>query len=73
MANEVLIGWTQSDDAKRRFDALTLIDEFSIVAALPALRELAQEFEDSTETAAPYDWAKVNRIIGRLTGRSVPE
>lgn len=72
-ADDVLIEWTQSDDVKKRFDALALIDEFSIVAALPALRRLAEEFEDSAEPSSPYDLAKVNRIIGRLTGESLPE
>ena len=72
-ADDLLIEWAQSDDVKKRFDALALIDEFSIVAAIPALRTLAEEFEDSAEPSAPYDWAKVNRIIGRLTGESLPE
>lgn len=72
-ADDVLIEWAQTQNAKKRFDALALIDEFSIVAALPALRRLVEEFEDSAEPSAPYDWSKVNRIIGRLTGQSVTE
>ena len=71
IADQVLIEWAHSDDARKRFDALALIDEFSIVAALPSLRMLAHVFEDSSEASAPYDWAKVNRIIGRLT-RGMP-
>ncbi len=71
-ADQLLLEWAASSDAKKRFDALALIDEFSIVAALPVLRRLAQGFEDSTEPSSPSDWAKVNRIIGRLTGQSPP-
>lgn len=69
-ANQVLIDWVLSMDVKKRFDALALIDRFVVVDALPTLRRLAQKFEEATEPSSPYDWAKVNRIISRLTGQS---
>lgn len=56
-----------SDDSLKRFDALALVDEFNIVSALPALRELERRTENATGPSAPYDWAKVNRIIGKLS------
>ena len=49
-----------------RFDALYLVDRFTIVAAVPTLRLLAQWLEDQTSPGAPYEWAKVNRILGSL-------
>ena len=70
-ADGVLIEWAQSDDIKKQFDALALIDELSIVSALPVLRRVAEEIENSVEPSAPYDWAKVNRMIGRLSDQSV--
>jgi hypothetical protein len=70
-ADDVLVEWALSDNGRRRYDGLALIEDFSITSALPALRTLADRFEHSDEVSAPYDWAKVNRIIGRLVaGRS---
>ncbi len=66
IADDVLREWALSDNSKRRFDALALIDKFSITSALPALRTLAARFESADGPSAPYDWAKVNRLIGRL-------
>ncbi len=66
-ANEVLIAWALGDDLTKRFDALALIDRFEIGAAIPALRALADRFEQADGPSAPYDWAKVNRILASLT------
>jgi hypothetical protein len=49
-----------------RFDALFLVNHFEIVSAVPALRILAEWLEHQSTPGAPYEWAKVNRIIGRL-------
>lgn len=65
-AKQVVLRWIASSDESERFDGLYLVDEFAIADALPALRQLADVCERSNEPAAPYDWAKVNRIIGRL-------
>jgi cysteinyl-tRNA synthetase len=70
MAGQVFAEWALSDDEAKRFDALALIDDFRILAATPALRQLADRLEVSTEPGAPYEWQKVNRIIGELTHRS---
>lgn len=64
-ANAVLVEWL-SDDGKR-YDAMALIAEFSVVTALPALRELEARTEHSDQPSAPYDWAKVNRLIAKLS------
>ena len=66
-ADEVLAQWATGDDESKRFDALALIDHFKVVSAMPSLRDLAQRLEDSEAPSAPYDWAKVNRIIGSLS------
>lgn len=67
-ANQLLAEWVLSEDDKRRFDALALIDRFAIREAAPALRTLAERCENSNLPSSPYDWAKVNRILGRLVG-----
>jgi hypothetical protein len=55
-----------SGDETLRFDALALIREFRIVSALPALRQLADWLETEQWPGAPYEWAKVNQLIGVL-------
>jgi hypothetical protein len=55
-----------SEDETVRFDALALIREFRIAAALPALRALADWLETQHWPGAPHERAKVNRLIGVL-------
>lgn len=66
MANQVLIEWALSDSEKVRFDALVLINDFHIVSAIPALRELAIRLESTNTPGAPYELKKVERIIRNL-------
>lgn len=58
--------WAERGDALRRFTALAVIDRLSLRSAIPTLRHLANRFESAEGPSAPYDWAKVNRILGRL-------
>lgn len=72
-ADRVLADWALSDDAALRFDALDLIREFSIVTAVPALRELAQRLRRSTVPGATDEMALVNRVAADLgTARGAP-
>lgn len=70
VADEVLIEWALSGHPKKQFDGLALIDEFSITSAAPALHRLAERFREAEEPSSPYDLAKVNRILKRLTEAS---
>ena len=63
----VLNEWLLSDDETLRFDAMFVIAEHSVNESVPALRRLEVRLESSTTPGAPYEWAKVNRLIGRLT------
>jgi hypothetical protein len=56
-----------STDEKAQFDALALIREFRIKSTLPALRVLASRLESEESPGAPYEWAKVNSLIGSLS------
>ena len=56
--------WYLGENA--RFDALFLVERFAIVSAVPTLRQLAAWLEDQTTPGAPYEWARVNRILGSL-------
>lgn len=67
LASSVFSDWILGSDMRRQFAGLAMIDRFVIRAALPYLRQLEASLEDAAGPSAPYDWAKVNRIIGRLT------
>lgn len=69
VADQVIVEWAVSDDTRKRYDGLALINRFGIRSALPALRQLADRFEKADGPSSPYDWAKVNRLIGRLDSR----
>lgn len=64
--DELLAKWVLSDDEAERFDALAIIFDHDVASAIPALRQLASRLEESDEVGAPYEWAKVNRLLGRL-------
>ena len=70
MAKHVIVEWLRSAEPRKQFDALALVDQFVIVEALPTLRELQAEAEERTDHEAPYEWARLNRIVGRLTQAS---
>jgi hypothetical protein len=59
--------WSVGESA--RFLPLFLIREFGIASALPGLRVLADWLETQDTPGAPYEWAKVNRVIGVLVER----
>jgi hypothetical protein len=69
---QVLCDWAEGDDDLRQSTALAVIDRLRIVSAIPALRRLAARLEEASGPSAPYDWAKVNRILGRLQGPAEP-
>jgi hypothetical protein len=76
VVDELLVGLIEPDESvsgepwsvgeSARFLPLFLIREFGIVSALPRLRVLADWLESQDTPGAPYEWAKVNRIIGAL-------
>ncbi len=65
--DELLAEQLSSDDETIMFIALSLIEDFRITSTLPALRKLADRLEHGTNPGAPYEWAKVNRIIATLS------
>ncbi len=55
-----------SADEGERFDAVAVVDDNEVCSAIPALRKLMDRLETSDEPGAVYEWAKVNRVLGRL-------
>lgn len=70
VVDELLAEQLGSADETVRFIALALIQDFKIRSALPALRKLTDWLETQTAPGAPYEWAKVNRIVGALADPS---
>lgn len=68
--DDLLGDWVLSDDPKLRFDALAVISDNNVRAVVPSLRQLADRLEDAAEPSAPYEWLKVNRLLGRLADES---
>jgi len=67
VVDDMLAEQLGSEDETVRFDALALIADFEIRSTVPALRRLADWLESQAWPGAPYEWAKVNRVIRALT------
>jgi predicted RNA-binding Zn ribbon-like protein len=64
--DRLLASWLLSADERDRFDAVAVVDDNAVCSAIPTLRELMDRLESSDEPGAVYEWAKVNRVLGRL-------
>lgn len=71
VVDELLSEWVLSDDENLRFDALALVSDHRILSALPALRELLVRLDGATTPGAPFEQAKIRRILGRLENGAV--
>jgi hypothetical protein len=67
MASQVLSEWVLSEDEAVRFDALGMIRDLKIVAALPSLRKLAERLGSEQSLGAPFELEKVERIIAEIS------
>ena len=65
-ANSDLFDVLRHGTEGQRYDALAIINEFRVADALPALRELAVRLQIEDSPGAPFELAKVDRIIARL-------
>lgn len=72
VVDELIADWVLAEDEAKRFDALALIAEHRIRTAAAAVRELCRRLETSDEPSAPYEWAKANRVLGRVTEAGGP-
>ena len=66
MADQVIAEWVLSGDENVRFDALALVDQFRIGAAMSALGTLSTRLASSASPSAPYEHQKVARILLEL-------
>jgi hypothetical protein len=69
MADHVISEWVLSEDENVRFDALALINDFKIATTKTALQKLANHLALSNAPGAPYELAKVHRIIRDLSDK----
>jgi hypothetical protein len=60
-----------SDQEWRRYDALFLVKEFGIRSATESLKALAQRLAEDQRPGAPFEFAKVQRIVSSFSGAIV--
>ncbi len=65
-ANEALLEALREGDEDKRFDALAIIDEFSLREAIPDLRALSARLQFDNSPGAPFEVAKIGRILEKL-------
>jgi hypothetical protein len=66
MADQVIAEWALDNDEVRRWDALALIDNLKIVAAIPALRALAERLAQSAEPSESFWIERANQLADDL-------
>lgn len=65
--DRVLIDWLGSDDETLRFDAMAIISASRVHSTVPALRALELRLLESDAPSAPYEVAKVGRLLAELS------
>jgi hypothetical protein len=66
LADLIVAECALSDDENTRYDAMALIKEFRISAAIPALCTLSRRHSSSTAPGAPFEKRKADRIVAEL-------
>jgi hypothetical protein len=64
--DELLAEKLVSGDENVRFDVLALVREFNIRSTEPQLRSLAARLKTEMTPGAPFELAKVNRILNQF-------
>jgi hypothetical protein len=68
IVDELLAQQVLAQDEPTRFDAIALIDLFNIRSARPALVRLAARLESDGSPGAPYERARVDRLLETWDG-----
>jgi hypothetical protein len=63
--DKLLAEWIVSADEGKRFDALAIVFDHKIYAMLPALGKLASLLSQLDTVGAPFELAKVSRVIDK--------
>lgn len=66
MADQVLSEWVASDNERKRFDAIAMIDRFRIRSAVPNLKALEASVEKRVDHEAPHELAKLKMVLDGL-------
>ena len=66
LAQDVLCEWLESDVQDKRGDAVTLIGEFRVVRAVPALFALSQRLAHSADPRAALELERVEDLLAEL-------
>jgi hypothetical protein len=66
LADRIIAEWVASGNERKRFDALAMVDHFRIRAATAQLKTAEAELAERKDPEAPYELAKVRRILVRV-------
>lgn len=66
IARRVFGQWLESDNSRKRFDALVMIDDLSIVEVIKDLKSFQTKLESQSGPEARFELETVNEIIERL-------
>ena len=74
MADQVIAEWALENDEIRRWDALALIEDLKIVAAIPALRALATRLAQTAKPDESFWIGRASQLADSLekSSRSSP-
>jgi len=64
--NKILFEALREGTEVQRYDALAIINEFQVGEALPHLSQLAARLQFDDSASAPFELAKVQRIMSKL-------
>ena len=66
LADQVLIEWVTSENNRKRFDALAMVERFKIAEAIPALRKLESTLAEAPGAEATHELVRVREVLLRL-------
>ena len=69
-ANEAIFEALREGDEGKRWDALAMINEFTLKEAIPDLRALSARLQVDDSPRAPFEVAKIDRLLKKLQAAS---
>jgi len=70
-ARPVIAEWLRSENPRKRFDALALVEEFSICEAISPLRELIRKLDQESTAESKFNLKRATEVLRKLAGDRV--
>jgi hypothetical protein len=65
-ADTVFAEWLGSDNERKQFDSMAMIERYKISSAINSLKGLRTKLLQRSDPGAPFDLKKVERILDKL-------